>query len=58
MYEIIQIISKLYFLIREISLVSLDLVAIITVSRIGNYGDRFPKLILLDFEGRKLVQLV
>ena len=57
MYEIIQIMPTLYFLIREISLVSLDLIAI-TVSRIDNYGDRFPKLILLDFEGRKLVQLV
>ena len=40
------------------SLVSQDLIAIITVTRIENYRERHAELISMDFERRKLVQLV
>ena len=42
---------------ETISLVSLNVIAILTVTRIENYTDIFAKLILMDFERRKLVQL-
>ena len=59
MYEIIQIMSTLYFRKQYISLVSLYLIAIITLTRIENYRDRISsKPILIDIERRKLVQLV
>ena len=52
MYEIIQIMSTLYFRNQHISL------AIITVTRIENYRDRLAKLIVMDFEIIKIGQLV
>ena len=60
MYEIIQIMSTLYFRNQYISLVNLAIyfTCKITVNRIENYRDRFAKLILMHFERRKLVQLV
>ena len=58
MYEIIQIMSTLYFQKQLVLLVSLDLIAIITVTRIDNYRDRYAKLISMNFERRKLVLLV
>ena len=56
-YEIIQLMSTIYFRKQYILLVglSLDLIAIITVTRIENYRDRFAKLISMDLEGRILV---
>ena len=58
MYEIIQIMSTIYFRKQYISLVSLDLIAIVAVSRIEHYRDISAQLISMDFERRKLVQLV
>ena len=58
MYEIIQILSILCFRKQKISLVSLDLIAIIMATRIEDYRRRFTKLISMDFERRQLVQLV
>ena len=43
---------------QYISLISLDLIAVITVIRIENYRDRFAKLSSMDFERRTLVQSV
>ena len=40
------------------SLVSIELIAITTVTRIENYRYRFAKQISMGFERRKLVQLV
>ena len=57
-HEIMQIMSTLYFRKQYISRVSLDLIAIITVTRIENYRDRSAQIIPMDFESRKLVQLV
>ena len=58
MYEIIQVMSTYYFLKQYISLVSLDLIVITTVTIIENYRDRSAQLISMDFERRKLIQLV
>ena len=58
MYEITQIMATLYFRKQYISLVSLDLIAIITVTRLEHFIDRVAKLTAMDFERRKLVQLV
>ena len=50
--------STLYFPKQQISLVSLDVFAIITVTRMENYRDRSAQLISMDFERRKWVQLL
>ena len=57
LHAITQIISTLYFPKQYISL-GLDLIAIITVTWIENYRDRFAKLISMEFERRQFVQLV
>ena len=58
MYEIIQIMSTLYVRKQYISRVRLYVIAIITLTTIEKYRDRSAQLISMDFERRKLVQLV